>query len=56
VVDAAFALARDPRAVGRTFHLVDPCPLAARRVYEMVAERASRRPRREHSEGSPARP
>jgi thioester reductase-like protein len=44
VVDAAFALARDPRAVGRTFHLVDPCPLAARRVYELVAERASRRP------------
>jgi thioester reductase-like protein len=44
VVDAAFALARDPRAVGRTFHLVDPCPLAARRVYELVAERASRKP------------
>jgi thioester reductase-like protein len=44
VVDAAFALARDPRAVGRTFHLVDPRPLAARRVYEMVAERASRKP------------
>jgi thioester reductase-like protein len=44
VVDAALALARDPRAVGRTFHLVDPCPLAARRVYELVAERASRKP------------
>ena len=34
---------RDPRAVGRTFHLVDPAPLTARRVFELVAAQAGRR-------------
>lgn len=38
VVDAAFELARDERAAGRTFHLTDPNPLSARKVYELVAE------------------
>lgn len=38
VVDAAWALSIDPRAAGRTFHLTDPNPLPARRVYELVAE------------------
>jgi nucleoside-diphosphate-sugar epimerase len=38
VVRAAHAIARDPRAPGRTFHVTDPHPLAARRVFELVAE------------------
>ncbi len=38
VIDAAYALSRDERAAGRTFHLTDPNPLSARRVYELVAE------------------
>jgi thioester reductase-like protein len=46
VIDAAYALMHDPRALGLTFHLTDPCPLAARRVYELVAERANRKPPR----------
>jgi thioester reductase-like protein len=40
VIDAAHALSQDERAVGKTFHLVDPNPLPARRVYELVAEHA----------------
>ncbi|HWN66710.1 MAG TPA: SDR family oxidoreductase [Haliangium sp.] len=40
VIDAAHALSRDERAVGKTFHLVDCNPLPARRVYELVAEHA----------------
>lgn len=43
VVDAAAALARDPRAAGGTFHLTDPCPFSARTVYELVAQRAERK-------------
>jgi thioester reductase-like protein len=43
VVDAAFELARMPNAVSRTFHLVDPCPLSARSVYELVADRSHRK-------------
>ena len=40
VIEAAHALSRDERAVGKTFHLVDSNPLPARRVYELVAEHA----------------
>jgi thioester reductase-like protein len=43
VIDAAAALARDPRAEGQTFHLTDPCPFSARTVYELVAQRAERK-------------
>ncbi len=43
VVKAAAAIGRDPRAVGRTFHLVDPAPLTARRVLELVARAGGRR-------------
>ena len=43
VVRAAAHLARDPRSVGRTFHLVDPNPMSVARVYELIAERANRR-------------
>ena len=43
VAKAIVALTREPRAVGRTFHLVDPNPLAARKVYEYIARRANKR-------------
>lgn len=43
VVNAVWHISRDPRAVGRTFHLVDPNPMSARRVYELIAEKANRK-------------
>jgi thioester reductase-like protein len=43
VVDAALSIAENPAGAGRTVHLVDPSPLSARRVYEMIADRAGRR-------------
>ncbi len=43
VVDATLLLASNPGAVGKTVHLVDPNPMSARRVYELIAERANRR-------------
>lgn len=43
VVDAMLHLAHDPRAAGRTFHLVDPNPMAARKVYELIASRTGRK-------------
>jgi len=46
VIDAAYALWKDERAAGRTFHLVDPNPLPARRVYELVAEHSQTKPPR----------
>lgn len=44
VVRAAVRLAVDPRAEGSTFHLVDPSPLPANKVIELVARKAHRRP------------
>ena len=43
VVDASLAIARDPAGAGRTIHVVDPSPLSARRVYEMIAAHAGRK-------------
>ncbi len=43
VVNAAVSIGANPRAAGRTVHLVDPAPLSARRVYEMIAERAGKK-------------
>lgn len=43
VARASVALGRDARARGRTFHLVDPHPLSARRVFEVVAHAGGRR-------------
>lgn len=40
---AAAAIGADPRAPGKTFHLVDPAPLAARDVFERFAIAAGRR-------------
>jgi len=38
VVAGADALSRDSRAVGLTFHLTDPNPLPARKVFELIAD------------------
>jgi nucleoside-diphosphate-sugar epimerase len=43
VVDATWALTQTPSARGATVHLVDPNPMSARRVYELIAERANKR-------------
>jgi len=43
VARAAHTIGRDSRAPGRTFHLVDPSPLPARRVFELVAQAGGRR-------------
>ncbi len=43
VVDAGYFLSRDERAAGRTFHLTDPNPLPARRVYQLCAELSQRK-------------
>ncbi len=42
---AAHAIGRDGRAIGQTFHLVDPAPLPTRRAFELIARSASRRTR-----------
>lgn len=42
VVDAGFAIAKDRRSLGRTFHLVDPTPHSARRVFELIARTSGR--------------
>jgi thioester reductase-like protein len=44
VVEAAYALSLDERAAGKTFHLTDPHPLPARRIFELVAEHSGTRP------------
>jgi thioester reductase-like protein len=43
VVRAAHAIGRSDLAIGKTFHLVDPEPLSARRVFELVARAGGRR-------------
>ena len=43
VAEASVAIGRDERARGRTFHLVDPHPLTARRIIELVARAGGRR-------------
>lgn len=48
VAKAAAMLGADPRAIGRTFHLRDPSPPTARRVFELVAEAGGRRAPRGH--------
>jgi thioester reductase-like protein len=43
VVDAAVSISRHPAGAGRTVHLVDPAPMSARRVYELIAARAGKK-------------
>lgn len=42
VVDAGYAIAKDRRSLGKTFHIVDPEPVTARRVFELIARVAGR--------------
>jgi thioester reductase-like protein len=42
VVEAALRLGSDPAALGKTVHLVDPAPLSARKVYELIAARVGK--------------
>jgi thioester reductase-like protein len=44
VVRAAHAIGRHRSAPGRTFHLVDPHPLSARRVFDLITRAAGQRP------------
>lgn len=46
VTNAAYALSMDKRAAGKTFHLTDPSPLSARRVYQLAAEWCATKPPR----------
>lgn len=48
VVRAAHAIGRTRSAAGRTFHLTDPHPLAARRVAELVAVASGKRTAKSH--------
>ncbi len=43
VVEATWKLNENPDAVGKTVHLVDPNPMSARRVYELIAQRANKK-------------
>jgi thioester reductase-like protein len=43
VVNAVWSLSRNEAAKGKTVHLVDPNPMSARRVYELIAARANKR-------------
>jgi len=43
VTRGIWAMSDDPRAVGKIFHVVDPAPMSARRVYEIVAEKEKKR-------------
>jgi uncharacterized protein YbjT (DUF2867 family) len=40
VIDAAWKIGRHEAAAGKTFHIVDPQPMTAREVFELVAEHA----------------
>ncbi len=44
VVDAVHAIISRPDTLGKTFHVVDPNPLPARRVYQAICERAGKSP------------
>ncbi len=43
VTEATWTLAMKPEAKGKTVHLVDPNPMSARRVYELIAEKSHKR-------------
>ncbi len=42
VIDAALSIGANPAAAGKTVHLVDPAPLSARKVYELIAARSGK--------------
>lgn len=48
VIEAAWQIARREDAAGKTFHIVDPAPLRAREVFDLVAEYANTEKPRGH--------
>ena len=42
IVDAIAQITQDPRGAGRTFHLTDPNPLPAKRIFDLVAAEAKK--------------
>jgi nucleoside-diphosphate-sugar epimerase len=54
-VRAAHAIGRTRAAAGRTFHLVDPHPVAVRRVAEVIAHASGKRTARSHIPSNLAR-
>lgn len=43
VIDAAYLISLDDRSAGKTFHLTDPNPLPAKRVFEIIADLTGKR-------------
>jgi thioester reductase-like protein len=43
IVDTVVSIAANPAGAGKTVHVVDPAPLSARRVYEMIAARVGKK-------------
>ncbi len=43
VCDAMYLISRAEKTAGKTFHICDPNPLSARKVFELVADRAGKR-------------
>lgn len=48
LIDAVHGIVSHPGSVGKTYHVVDPNPLPARRVYEAVAARSGKKISRYH--------
>ena len=48
VVEAGYAISIDPRAIGRTFHLIDDDPLPVQRMFELIANATGHRGPRGH--------
>lgn len=48
VVDAVHAITAQPETIGKTFHIVDPNPLSAQGVYELIARRSGKKPPKYH--------
>jgi thioester reductase-like protein len=47
-IDAIYHLSLHPKAANSTFHIVDPNPLSARKVYELVSDRSGKKPSKLH--------
>ncbi len=46
VVDSIYHLSQVPAAENKTFHIVDSNPMSARKVYEIIAQQAGKKPSR----------
>lgn len=43
LIDAVYAICAQDSTIGQTFHIVDPNPLCAKRLYEVIAARAGKK-------------